>query len=136
MQILDLSPFESALTSLEKAVIRSQKETEDDMIRDSVIQRFEYSYELAWKMLKRQIEKDAATPAAIDAMSFNDLIRVGAERGLVNSPEAWFEYRRLRNITSHTYNEKKAKAVYQAAVAFLPDAKALLSELKTRNQAR
>lgn len=133
MDILDLSPLEKALQSLEKAVVRSKLEPKDDMIRDSVIQRFEYSYELSWKMLKRQLEKDAANPTAIDAMSFKELIREGAEKGLIQDPEAWFEYRNQRNITSHTYNEQKAATVYQAAVSFLPDAQNLLKTLNNRN---
>jgi len=134
MDILDLSSLEQALNSLELAVNRSRREPHDDMVRDSVIQRFEYSYELSWKMLKRQLEKDAASPTTIDTLSFKELIREGAERGYISQPEAWFEYRYQRNITSHTYNEKKAIAVYQAAVNFLNDAKQLFTILKTRNQ--
>ena len=134
MAILDLSSLEQALNSLELAVNRSLKEPHDDMVRDSVIQRFKYSYELSWKMLKRQLEKDAASPATIDTLSFKELIREGAERGYISQPEAWFEYRQQRNITSHTYNEQKAIAVYQAAVNFLSDAKKLFTTLQTRNQ--
>lgn len=134
MDNLDLSPLNQVLQSLEKAIIRSKQEIDDDMIRDSVIQRFEYSYELCWKMLKRQLEKDAANPAAIDAMSYKELIREGAEKGLIRNPEAWFEYRNQRNITSHTYNEKKAISVHQAAIRFLPDAQNLLNELTAKNR--
>ncbi len=131
--MLDLSSLEKALNSLEYAVERSQKVPQDEEIRDSVIQRFEYSYELSWKMLKRQLEIDSQTPASVDAMSFKEMIREGAERGLVNNPEAWFEYRRQRNITSHVYNETKAISVYETALIFLQDAKVLLQNLKQRN---
>lgn len=134
MKNLDLSSFKKALTSLEQAIKRSIKEPDDDMIRDSVIQRFEYTYELSWKMLKRKLEQDAASPATIDALSFKDLIREGAERGYIRRPEAWFEYRNQRNITSHVYNEQKAQSVYEAAVKFLDDAQELFSELTARNQ--
>jgi len=133
MDTLDLSSLEQALTSLEQAVTRSLKEPEDDMIRDSVIQRFEYTYELSWKMLKRKLEQEAASPTTIDALSFKDLIREGAERGYITNPEAWFEYRHYRNISLHTYNAKKAVMVYQSALSFLPDAKDLYSQLKVRN---
>ncbi len=77
---LDLSSLSGALSGLEKAIRRSVIEPDDDMIRDSVIQRFEYSYELCWKMLKRQLEQDVAVPTSVDAMPFKELIREGADQ--------------------------------------------------------
>lgn len=131
---LDLSSFEKALASLERAITRTQAAPNDEELRDSVIQRFEYTYELSWKMLKRQLEKDAPNTAEIDTMGFKDLLREGAVRGLVDNPEAWFEYRSQRNITSHTYNAEKANQVYQTALRFFADARILLQRLQTRNQ--
>jgi len=129
--MLDLSSLEKALTNLEYAIERSQKAPMDEEVRDSVIKRFEYSYELSWKMLKRQLKIDSQTPASIDAMGFKEMIR--AERSFIDNPEAWFEYRRKRNITSHVYNETKAISVYETALVFLQDAKRLLQKLKQRN---
>ncbi len=131
--MLDLTSLEKALTSLERAIERSRKVPEDEEIRDSVIQRFEYSYELSWKMLKRQLEMDSPTPAIIDAMDFKNMIRESAQRGFLENPEAWFEYRRQRNITSHAYDEKKAIRVYETALLFVQDAKKLLQHLKQKN---
>lgn len=129
---LDLSNLRKAIDSLERAVRRSLPAPEDEELRDAVIQRFEYTYELSWKMLKRRLV-DAPTPAEIDTLGFKDLIRQGAERGLIAKPQAWFEYRRQRNITSHTYDEEKATQVHQAAVAFLEDAESLFQDLERRN---
>lgn len=131
--MLELTSLEKALSSLEQAIVRSQREPMDEEVRDSVIQRFEYSYELSWKMLKRQLEIDSPTPVSIDAMGFKEMIRESAERGLINNPESWFEYRRQRNMTSHTYNEAQAKQVYKTALVFIQDAKTLLQNLKQRN---
>lgn len=47
--MISLKPFKNAQASLEKAVAQPK----DEFIRDSVIQRLEYTYELAWKTLKR-----------------------------------------------------------------------------------
>jgi len=127
---LDFTSLEKALNSLERAIERSQTVPEDEEIRDSVIQRFEYTYELSWKMLKRQLKIDSQTPVSIDAMAFKEVIREAAERSLLNNPEAWFEYRRQRNITSHAYNETKAISVYKTALNFLKDAKTLLQNLQ------
>ena len=51
--VLNLSAFEKALKSLEEIIIRYQKEKDDTAIRDALIQRFEYTYSLAIKMIKR-----------------------------------------------------------------------------------
>lgn len=129
--MIDLTSLESALKSLDKASKRSMKSPEDEEVRDAVIQRFEYCYELSWKMLKRRLKADAASPEEIDRMSFKELIREGAVRGFVENPEKWFEYREQRNITSHIYDKKKAESVYKTALKFLPDAQKLLDQLKT-----
>jgi nucleotidyltransferase substrate binding protein (TIGR01987 family) len=131
--MLDLTSLEKALSSLEQAIARSQREPLDEEVRDSVIQRFEYSYELSWKMLKRQLEMDSPTPVSIDAMSFKEMIREAAERSLITNPTSWFEYRQQRNRTAHTYNAAKARQVYETALVFIQDAKTLLHHLKQRN---
>ena len=132
--MIDLSSFKKAVLSLERAVLRAQKSPEDTELRDAVIQRFEYTYELCWKMLKRQLEAESANPAEIDGLSFKDLLRQGAERGIVSDVEIWFVYRDQRNITSHIYDEKKAASVYKTACAFLGDAGALLKVLEERQK--
>ncbi len=99
-----------------------------------MIQRFEYSYELAHKMLKRFLEMTAANPQEIEQMSFPHLIRTGAEKGLLNSSwDHWSNYRTARNLTSHTYNETKAVEVCQIIPEFLHEAEFLLTQLQRRN---
>lgn len=130
---LDLSALEKAIESLEKGMKRACGAPADEELRDAVIQRFEYTYELCWKMIKRRVETDAAVPSDVDALSFQALMREAGERGLVEEVSRWMEYREQRNITSHVYNQKKAASVFQTARVFLPDARALLVELKRRN---
>ena len=129
---LDLSSLNKAINSMERAVNRSQRTPDDEELRDAVIQRFEYTYELCWKMLKRQLEEESPYPSAVDALSFRDLLREGAEKGMIRCVEDWFIYREQRNITSHTYDENKAISVYNTALNFLPDARDLLNELEKR----
>ncbi len=128
--MIDYTSLENALKSLGKASKRSLTSPEDEEVRDAVIQRFEYCYELSWKMLKRKLKADAATPEEIERMSFKELIREGAVRGFVENPEKWFEYREQRNITSHIYDKIKAESVYKTALKFLPDAQKLLDQLR------
>lgn len=129
---LDLSSLEKAIASLGRAIDRSQKDLTDEEVRDAVIQRFEYTYELCWKMMKRQIESESPSPETIDQLSFKDLLREAAEKGIVDTVDVWMEYRERRNITAHTYNPQKAKLVYQSALQFHRDALKLLKSLQSR----
>jgi nucleotidyltransferase substrate binding protein (TIGR01987 family) len=131
--MLDLTPLRKALASLRRAYDRSERAPDDEEVRDAVIQRFEYTYELCWKMLRRRLEMDAASPDDFDRLSFRELIRAGAERGFIADPEPWMRYRELRNLSSHTYDESKAALIRVAAGEFIADAGALEREL-TRGQ--
>lgn len=130
---LDFSSYEKALTSLQRVLERSRTVPGDEDIRDACIQRFEYTYELAFKMLKRQLEQELPSREELDQLSFKEVIRVGAERGLIAVPERWFDYRDKRNITSHTYDEEKAREVFSVLSDFSADAADLLTRLKTRH---
>lgn len=127
--MLILTPFTNALKSLEDVLLVPKT----SIVRDSAIQRFEYTYELAIKMLKRSLEQNEASAAIIDELAFKDLIRVGAEKGYIHNPQAWFDYRESRNITSHAYDEKKAESIYTILPNFAKDARALHAELENKN---
>ncbi len=131
--ILDFSSFEKALASLQRVLERSRTVPEDEDIRDACIQRFEYTYELAFKMLKRQLEQELPSSEELDHLPFKEVIRIGAERGLIAAPERWFDYRDKRNITSHTYDEAKAREVFSVLEDFAADADTLLASLRIRH---
>lgn len=129
---LDFSSLKKAIGSLGRAIDRTRKAPADEELRDAVIQRFEYTYELAWKMMKRQMERESPNPAELDRLSFKDLLREAAEKGIIADAEAWLVYRDQRDITSHSYDEAQAKSVYETALKFFDDAKAVLAELEKR----
>jgi nucleotidyltransferase substrate binding protein (TIGR01987 family) len=129
--LLDLSSFNNALASLARALLRAHDLPADEELRDACIQRFEYSFELAWKMLKRRLELDVPSTDAVDTLSYRAMIRLAAERGLLANPQAWFDYRDQRNLTSHTYDVAIATQVYACIADFKHDADALLVALQT-----
>lgn len=141
MEKLDLTALEQAQASLQLAVndasdktfISGLSDSQKRLVRAGVIQNFEFTYELTFKMLKRQLEQDASSLAEVDQYSFRDLLRTAAVRGLIEDVEAWFEYRRYRNITSHTYDPHKAEQVFNAAIAFVDDAASVLQRLQVLN---
>jgi nucleotidyltransferase substrate binding protein (TIGR01987 family) len=130
MEKLNLTPLEKTLASLEE-VLQLNKTA---ITRDSAIQRFEYTYELSIKFLKRLLKRMAATPQTIDQMDYKDMIREGAKAGIIHEPEAWFVYREARNETSHAYDETKAEKVYARLPQFAQDARGLLDQLKNLDQ--
>lgn len=136
---LELSPLINALLQLEEAIAYSQSEMAKQdarlfkQFRNSVIQCFEFTYELSWKMIKRQLSLDLPNPSNLDAFNFNDLMREAAQYGLIDDPGPWIRFRKERNVTSHTYNENLADEVYQIALVFFVEAKQLLATLKNKN---
>ncbi len=128
---LDFSPLEKAVTRLSEGLARYQQDISDTQIRDGLIQRFEFTYEISHKMLKRFLAATAANPAEFSEMSFQDLIRTGNEHNLLSGswPE-WRKYRDMRAKTSHTYDEEAALVVVSAIPDFLDEARHLLQRLK------
>lgn len=138
-QKLDISSLQKALTQLEQSLVyyHSDLVQQDPglvlQLQAAAIQAFEFTYELAWKMLKRYLEIAAAHTGDIDAMSFPDLIRTGSEQKLVlHGWDIWKTYRAARNITSHTYNQSKAKQVLEIIPSFIQEVKYLSQELISR----
>jgi nucleotidyltransferase substrate binding protein (TIGR01987 family) len=128
---LDTRPLEKAIGALKAALDRHAQSPGDDIVRDACIQRFEFTYELSHKMLKRFLEATSANPAEFDAMPFQDLIRTGSERGLLLSDwSRWKVFRTARSITSHTYDEAKAREVFAIIPEFLAEASHLRDRLK------
>lgn len=130
---LNISAFENAILRLEEGLARYGVDTSDTQIRDGLIHRFEFTYELGHKTLKRYLETTSANPAEFDAMSFQDLIRTGNERGLLLGDwSQWRVYRDMRNAVAHAYNEDKALQVVGGIAPFLAEARYLRDELRRR----
>jgi len=137
---LDYTPLGNAIAQLEKslAYANSAAAMADpglrEQLRNSVIQCFEFTYELSWKMLKRYLEETEANPTEIDISTFQNLIRLGNERALLRSDwRQWKTYRQARTDSSHTYDATKAEAVFAVAPDFLLEARSLFEELTRRS---
>ena len=127
---LDLSPLVNARRRLADALTRCDLDKQDELLRDGLIQRFEFTYELAHRTLKRYLESVSPTPGIVDAMPFAEMIRTANEQGLLRSSwPTWKRYRELRSKTSHTYNEDTAHEVVRDIPDFLEEAAFLVARL-------
>lgn len=96
-----------AVTQLEKAAARPK----DEFIRDSVIQRFEFTHELAWKMLKLKLEDEG-----LIVKTPKETMQEALQAGLIEDGNLWSDMQKMRNLTSHTYREQLAEEVYAFVV--------------------
>lgn len=95
--------FNKALERLHEVVVLD----ENDIIRDSLIQRFEFSYELAWKsMFYWMKDEGEQVPEMV-----KPIIQAAFRCELIGDPKLWEDIKDCREETSHTYNEAKATEV-------------------------
>ena len=84
---------------------RFRKHLDSDQEQAGAIQAFEFSYELAWKTMKRILSK-----RGVDVQAPRDAFREAARNRLIRNPEDWFLFLEKQNLTSHTYKEENALA--------------------------
>ncbi|MQA23229.1 HI0074 family nucleotidyltransferase substrate-binding subunit [Rugamonas rivuli] len=96
--------FLSAVRRLEEALAQP----ENSFLRDATIQRFEFTYELAWKAIKLWLEtKD------IVVLNAKDTLQAALDQGVLADGNGWSQLHRMRNLTSHTYDEAQAIVIYR-----------------------
>lgn len=93
--------------------------------QDSAIKRFEFTFEMAWKIMKAICEYEGTKVA-----SPRQSIRQIADIGLIDDPQAWIKFLKSRNLTVHTYKEEIAQKVYQSVKKFVPFVKKLISSVE------
>ena len=127
----DLTPLENAVRQLAAGLAISRGDPANELLRDGVIQRFGYTYELSHRTLRRYLMATEPSPAGPEDLTFPSLIRLGSERGLlIGGWDAWREFRKARGTTSHAYDGVKAAEIFLVIPDFLIEAQALLSAMR------
>lgn len=80
----------------------------DEIIREGLIQRFEYTHELAWNVMKDYLLE----VGEIKSIGSKDATRESFKAELITDGDVWMEMIKSRNKTSHTYNEETAHEIY------------------------
>lgn len=131
METLDFTALENSVYRLKEVVEKYKENEKDSIVRDSLIQRFEFTYSISLKLLRRYFMERAFFVDDINSLSFNDMVRTATRLGLLKSDlEMWTKYREMRNLTSHTYDEKVALKVAKIVPCFYEEALYLLKKFK------
>lgn len=107
-----LATFGKALARMDEVVTLWHSRKLSDLERDGMIQRFEYTQELAWKLLKNYIEYQGEAQLG----GSRDTIRQAFRLGLIENSEPWFDMLESRNLTSHVYDEETEMTVIERIV--------------------
>lgn len=107
-------------------------DVERNGIRSGVIQNFEVTYELCWKLMARWLST-YVNPEVADGVTRRQLFRLAAESRLISDVDLWMDHHEARNTTAHIYDEEMAMVVYRATREFAHDAERLLQALEARN---
>ena len=83
----------------------------DELLQEGLIQRFEYTRELVWKVMKDYAEYQGYT----DIRGSRDAIRKALQIGLIED-KRWMETIEDRNLTSHKYDDDVASEIYENIV--------------------
>ncbi len=137
---LDLTSLRNSVWSLSDLVAAAENDTrmaqftevERNGIRAGVIQNFEVTYELAWKMIARWLNANVGGAVA-DGLARRQLFRLAAQNRLIHDVETWMKFHETRNLTSHTYNEVQAETTYRAMREFAHEMRLLLGALEAHN---
>jgi nucleotidyltransferase substrate binding protein (TIGR01987 family) len=95
------SNYEKALAQLTDA-IETYRDTENDLIKEGIIQRFEFTHELAWKVMKDFLEYEGY----VNITGSRTATREMYNKDLLENGQEWMNMIESRNETVHTYQEK------------------------------
>ena len=123
-----MTKLENLIKNLKKANKRLKEAVELSPTRihkDATIQRFEFTFELAWKTIQEYIRDQG-----FNCISPKNCIREGARLEIIDGVEKWFEFLDNRNLIAHTYNEEIADKIYNQAIKFPKEVNILLKKIK------
>lgn len=117
-----LKDFADAVRALENALTQEKNE----FIRDSAILRFEFAFDLSWKVVKFYLEECQGIVCASPKKCFREAYK----QGLLEFDNIWLEMTDTRNDIAHMYKESLADELYDKLPKFLNCFRSLLSSIE------
>ena len=125
LEKIDITPFLKAKQKLKDSLAAENTE----LNRDASIQRFEFTFELSWKTMKRILAERGTF-----LNSPKPIIREAAKDELLQDVESWFTFLAYRNQTVHTYNDNIAVEIYNALPNFYTLVEQFYQQILTLNE--
>lgn len=131
MSEISVEELGKAIARLEESLAAYGQTPENLMYRDSVIKRFEFTFEVAQSVLRKFVSAYSVHLKDREHMTFPTLIRTASQDGVLREGyDVWHGFREARNRTSHTYNEDQALAVLKIVPPFLSEVRFLHERLR------
>lgn len=96
-----------------------------DLNQDATIQRFEFTFELSWKLMQEVLTNNLRKTRGV-----KDVIRQAVDMALIDNIEKWFKFLECRNLTVHTYKLEIARSIYTQIKDFPAEVDKLLENSK------
>lgn len=118
--------YSAALKQLSSAIINVQNPS--DLEKDGTIQRFEFTHELAWKVMKDFLEFEGIQGIIGSRSASHEAFN----KGLLGNGQVWMDMIQTRNRTVHTYLEEILKGEYQQIVKdYFPELELFHNKMKS-----
>lgn len=106
------SNYKKALGKLGEVALHKKIGELSELEIEGMIQRFEYTYELAWKTLQDLLKEKGY----LDIVGPNPVIERAFADGYISNGEVWKKMKQSRELTSHTYNSETANDIAEAII--------------------
>jgi len=121
--------FQKALGLLREAL--ADVEALSQLEKEGAIQRFEFTYELAWKTVKDYLVHQGV---ALEQITPRTVVKQAFAAKIIRDGQLWIDMLRWRNMMSHTYDETAVdNALHQMTDRFLPALEELYTFLKAKS---
>lgn len=120
--------FERALERFRIVVAERDRwvaEGNGDIVLDVAVKRFEFTYEMAWKALKRFLDY-----LGIDARAPRPVFKEAYAQGLLPNEQVWLDMIEMRNLSSHVYDEQEISRILLELERYLAAFDSLLKQLR------
>jgi nucleotidyltransferase substrate binding protein (TIGR01987 family) len=104
--------YKKALLTITNAVELAASRNLSDLEKQGLIQGFEFTFELAWNVMKDYLDEQGIT----DIIGSKNAVRHAFNKGLIEDGQVWMDMINGRNISSHTYDEETADTLVEKII--------------------
>ena len=104
--------YKKALATMKNAIELANSRKLSDLEKQGVIQGFEFTFELAWNVMKDYLEEQGIT----GIIGSKNAVRHAFHKGLIDDGEVWMTMIKDRNLATHVYDDKTAEDLFTAII--------------------